>query len=55
MSGEREMPWTARDREALAREKAQCPAIAYGWCQAPHSCAQPCTGRGGNSIKGTHP
>ncbi len=28
----------------------QCPAIAYGWCQAPWSCAQTCTGRGGNSF-----
>jgi hypothetical protein len=45
-----EMPWTQRDREEAAKRKAQCPAVTYGWCQAPYTCAQPCTGRGGNSF-----
>jgi len=27
-----------------------CPAVARGWCQAPWTCAQPCTGRDGNSL-----
>jgi len=26
-----------------------CPAVRFGWCKAPWGCAQPCTGRGGNS------
>lgn len=26
-----------------------CPAVAQMWCHAPWQCAQPCTGRGGNS------
>lgn len=29
--------------------EGQCPAVEYGWCQAPWGCAQPCTGRGGDS------
>lgn len=40
-------------RRAPDPMKRQCPAIAYGWCQAPWQCAQPCTGRGGNSARPT--
>ena len=37
-------------RTAVDLMSKPCRAVTVGWCQAPWTCSQPCTGRGGNSA-----